>query len=214
MLQFYLFVDEAHSIGALGPRGRGVCDYFGVDPRNVDILMGTFTKCASPSRFPRLAQLTRRFLAAFGAAGGYIAGSHALISSLRLSSHAQNYAEAMPPPVISQVVTSMGSIMGPSAIKFVPSLANLPAHLMDGEEGKDRLRRLAFNCRYLSGCLKKLGFIVYGHQDSPIVPMLVFAPGKMCLFSRLMLERHKIIVVVVAYPAYVPLPSSTALAQH
>lgn len=45
--QFFLFVDEAHSIGALGPRGRGVCDYFNVDPRSVDILMGTFTKCTS-----------------------------------------------------------------------------------------------------------------------------------------------------------------------
>lgn len=44
-VQFYLYIDEAHSIGALGPRGRGVCDYFNVDPRNVDILMGTFTKC-------------------------------------------------------------------------------------------------------------------------------------------------------------------------
>jgi serine palmitoyltransferase len=42
--QFYLYVDEAHSIGALGPNGRGVCDYFGVDPRCIDILMGTFTK--------------------------------------------------------------------------------------------------------------------------------------------------------------------------
>ncbi len=54
--QIYLFVDEAHSIGALGPRGRGVCDFWNVDPANVDILMGTFTK-------------------SFGASGGYIAGS-------------------------------------------------------------------------------------------------------------------------------------------
>ena len=42
--QFYLYVDEAHSIGALGPTGRGVCDYWGIDPAEVDILMGTFTK--------------------------------------------------------------------------------------------------------------------------------------------------------------------------
>lgn len=42
--KFYLWIDEAHSVGALGPRGRGVCDYFDVDPRQVDILMGTFTK--------------------------------------------------------------------------------------------------------------------------------------------------------------------------
>lgn len=51
----YLYLDEAHSIGALGPRGRGVVDHFGLDPGDVDVLMGTFTK-------------------SFGAAGGYIAG--------------------------------------------------------------------------------------------------------------------------------------------
>ncbi|GAA5825507.1 hypothetical protein JCM10212_002413 [Sporobolomyces blumeae] len=188
MYKFYLYIDEAHSIGALGPRGRGVCDYFGVDPKHVDILMGTFTK-------------------SFGAAGGYIAGSHELISALRLSSHAQNYAESMSPPVVAQICVSMGSIMGLEATSIVPALASLPAHVMDGREGQDRLRRLAFNCRYLSGGLRKLGFIVYGHSDSPIVPMLIFAPGKMGLFSRLMLERYKIVVVVVAYPA-TPIVSS------
>ena len=52
----YLFLDEAHSIGAMGPNGRGVTDYFGVDPADVDIMMGTFTK-------------------SFGAAGGYIAAT-------------------------------------------------------------------------------------------------------------------------------------------
>ena len=54
-MQFYLYVDEAHSIGALGKNGRGVCDYWNIDPNLVDIHMGTFTK-------------------SFGAAGGYIAG--------------------------------------------------------------------------------------------------------------------------------------------
>ena len=52
----YLFLDEAHSIGAMGPHGRGVTDYFGVDPADVDIMMGTFTK-------------------SFGAAGGYVAAT-------------------------------------------------------------------------------------------------------------------------------------------
>lgn len=51
-----MYVDEAHSIGALGNRGRGVTDYHGINPRDIDILMGTFTK-------------------SFGSAGGYIAGS-------------------------------------------------------------------------------------------------------------------------------------------
>lgn len=55
-MQAYLYLDEAHSIGAVGKHGRGVVDYYGVDPKDVDILMGTFTK-------------------SFGSAGGYIAGS-------------------------------------------------------------------------------------------------------------------------------------------
>ncbi|KAJ3058054.1 serine palmitoyltransferase component, partial [Rhizoclosmatium hyalinum] len=42
--KFYLYLDEAHSVGAMGPNGRGICDYYGIDPSNVDILMGTFTK--------------------------------------------------------------------------------------------------------------------------------------------------------------------------
>ena len=49
-------MDEAHSIGAVGKTGRGVCELLGVDPVDVDIMMGTFTK-------------------SFGSCGGYIAGS-------------------------------------------------------------------------------------------------------------------------------------------
>jgi serine palmitoyltransferase len=45
---------------------------------------------------------------------------------------------------------------------------------MDGEEG---LQRLAFNSRYLRLGLKRLGFIVYGHDDSPIVPLLLYNPA-------------------------------------
>ena len=40
----YVYLDEAHSIGAMGPTGRGCCEYCGVDTNDVDVLMGTFTK--------------------------------------------------------------------------------------------------------------------------------------------------------------------------
>lgn len=51
-----MWVDEAHSIGALGASGRGVCEHFGVPFEDIDILMGTFTK-------------------SFASVGGYVCGS-------------------------------------------------------------------------------------------------------------------------------------------
>ncbi|WWC68546.1 uncharacterized protein I206_102475 [Kwoniella pini CBS 10737] len=212
--KFYLYVDEAHSIGAMGPNGRGVCDYFGVDPREVDILMGTFTK-------------------SFGAAGGYVAGSKAIMDRLRLRSHATCYAESVSPVLLTQIISSMGSIMGvapplatpaeedksdslsivsrpqaygPAPSYILPAWMKLPLNLLNGTEGRERLRRLAFNSRYLSSGLRKLGFIVYGHRDSPIIPLLIYNPGKMPWFSQLMLDRlgpdkTPVVVVVVAYPA-------------
>ena len=217
-MQFYLFIDEAHSIGAMGPRGRGVTDYFGINPRDVDILMGTFTK-------------------SFGAAGGYIAGHKAIIDRLRLHGHSFTYAEAMTPPVLTQVFASMASIMGvtlpktpekPSSPSLallrspepapvipesevipgtapasaLPSWMPLSQSMIDGSDGQVRLRRLAFNTRYLNRGLRKLGFTTYGCDDTPVVPLLLFNPGKMAVFSRMMRTRAvPIIVVVVAYPA-------------
>ncbi|KAG4306293.1 hypothetical protein PORY_000281 [Pneumocystis oryctolagi] len=164
--KFYLYIDEAHSIGAIGPRGRGVCDYFSIDPSEVDILMGTFTK-------------------SFGASGGYIAADKHIIDKLRLSNAGSLFSESMSPIVVSQIISSINMIYDETQ-----------------NEGKIRLQRLAFNSRYLRLGLKRLGFIVYGHDDSPIVPsrVLLYNPGKMPAFSRLMLER-KIAVVVVGYPA-------------
>ncbi|AAS54617.2 AGR127Cp [Eremothecium gossypii ATCC 10895] len=161
----YLYVDEAHSIGAMGPHGRGVCDYFGVDPTEVDILMGTLTK-------------------SFGAAGGYVAAQKWIIDRLRLDLTTSNYGEPSPAPVLAQIISSMRIIIGE----------------LNPGEGLERLQRIAFNSRYLRLALQRLGFIVYGIADSPVIPMLLYAPSKMPAFSRMMLQR-KIAVVVVAYPA-------------
>jgi 8-amino-7-oxononanoate synthase len=60
----FLMVDEAHSIGVLGPQGFGIGEHFGVIPKDVDIWMGTLSK-------------------AFASCGGYIAGGRALIENLR-----------------------------------------------------------------------------------------------------------------------------------
>jgi hypothetical protein len=36
----YLYLDEAHSIGCMGAHGKGLCEHAGVNPRDVDVLMG------------------------------------------------------------------------------------------------------------------------------------------------------------------------------
>ncbi|KAI9831351.1 MAG: serine palmitoyltransferase component [Sarea resinae] len=171
--KFNLFVDEAHSIGALGPSGKGVCDYFGVDPAEVDILMGTLTK-------------------SFGANGGYVAAEKAIIDKLRVINAGCIFGEAPTPPVLVQIMSSLKIINGEAS----------PG------QGEERLQRLAFNSRYLRLGLKRLGLIVYGNDDSPVIPVLLYNPAKMPAFSHEMLKR-KISVVVVGYPA-TPLISSRA----
>ena len=104
----------------------------------------------------------------------------------------------MSPPVLQQIISALACIMGPECAEVMPELATaLPERLFDGSEGLERLRRLAFNCRFLSTGLRRLGYLVYGSRDSPIVPLLIFNPAKLSAFSRLMLQRHRISVVVV-----------------
>src|SRR5450755_2355777 len=40
----WLFVDDAHGLGVLGPTGRGTLEHFGLDPQAVPLLMGTLGK--------------------------------------------------------------------------------------------------------------------------------------------------------------------------
>ena len=83
-----MYLDEAHSIGALGETGRGCCEYWGVDPNEVDIMMGTFTK-------------------SFGAAGGYIGGKRDIINYLRKFNHGSAYASTMSPAVAAQAMAAL-----------------------------------------------------------------------------------------------------------
>ena len=76
-----------------------VCLYIlsGLDVRDIDIMMGTFTK-------------------SFGAAGGYISGSRAIINHLRKCSHAHTYACSMSPGMY--IRTGVGTGPGPCPAKF------------------------------------------------------------------------------------------------
>jgi len=88
-----LYLDEAHSIGAVGPTGRGVTELFGISPDDVDVMMGTFSK-------------------SFGAMGGYVCASVEIIAALKRKSASYNSSPAPPPLVCAQVIESMRIILG------------------------------------------------------------------------------------------------------
>lgn len=89
----YIYVDEAHSIGAAGPTGRGICEYWGIDPSEVDILMGTFSK-------------------SFGGMGGYIASSKEFCDQLRVRTLGSTNSNSLSPVVCKQILTAFKIIMG------------------------------------------------------------------------------------------------------
>ncbi|KAM3203061.1 long chain base biosynthesis protein 2a isoform X1 [Capsicum annuum] len=89
----YVYLDEAHSIGAVGKTGKGVCELLGVDTADVDVMMGTFTK-------------------SFGSCGGYIAGSEELIEYLKYTCPAHLYAISISPPAAQQIISAIKVLLG------------------------------------------------------------------------------------------------------
>ncbi|KAK3259831.1 Serine palmitoyltransferase 1 [Cymbomonas tetramitiformis] len=89
----YVYLDEAHSIGAVGQTGRGVTEELGVDPSEVDIMMGTFTK-------------------SFGAVGGYVAGNPEIVAQIRQYSAGCTEAVSMAPACCVQIMTALRVMSG------------------------------------------------------------------------------------------------------
>jgi len=83
----WLMVDEAHSVGVLGQTGRGVAEEQGVAGSDVDIWMGTLSKT-------------------FASAGGYIAGSRALIEILKYNTPGFVFSVGLAPPVAAAALAA------------------------------------------------------------------------------------------------------------
>jgi 8-amino-7-oxononanoate synthase len=83
-----LLVDEAHSIGVMGPRGRGIGEHFGVRPADVDLWMGTLSK-------------------ALGSCGGYIAGTQTLVRWLKYTVPGFVYSVGLPPAAAGAALGSL-----------------------------------------------------------------------------------------------------------
>jgi 8-amino-7-oxononanoate synthase len=84
----WLMMDDAHALGILGKTGAGIFELAGVDPRRVDIWLGTLSKTLV-------------------SCGGYIAGSRALIEYLKLAAPGMVYSVGLPAPAAVAARTAL-----------------------------------------------------------------------------------------------------------
>lgn len=80
----WLLVDEAHSIGVLGRTGRGITEHYGVDPNDIELIVGTLSK-------------------SFAGCGGFIAARRPVIDWLRFTLPAFVYSVGISPVIAAAV---------------------------------------------------------------------------------------------------------------
>jgi 8-amino-7-oxononanoate synthase len=85
-----VMVDDAHSLGVIGPKGDGTAAHFGLQDR-IDAIMGTFSK-------------------SLATVGGFIAGDAKLIDFLRHTSRALMFSASLPPASVATVMKSLDII--------------------------------------------------------------------------------------------------------
>ncbi|HMO67169.1 MAG TPA: aminotransferase class I/II-fold pyridoxal phosphate-dependent enzyme [Novosphingobium sp.] len=86
-----VLVDEAHSMGFIGPNGRGVAEDQGV-LGDVDFVIGTFSKSV-------------------GTVGGFCVSNHPKFEILRLVCRPYVFTASLPPSVVATAATSIRKLM-------------------------------------------------------------------------------------------------------
>jgi 8-amino-7-oxononanoate synthase len=87
----WLMVDEAHALGVMGETGHGIHEHFAVDPREVDIWMGTLSKTLS-------------------SCGGYVCGSKELIEILKFQAPGFVYSVGLSAPATAAALAALALI--------------------------------------------------------------------------------------------------------
>jgi 8-amino-7-oxononanoate synthase len=83
----YLVVDEAHSLGVLGEKGRGAAEAAGVEA-DVDFIVGTFSK-------------------SLGGIGGYLVSDIENFNVLRVVSRPYMFTASLPPAVVASTLKAL-----------------------------------------------------------------------------------------------------------
>ncbi|PPD44828.1 MAG: 5-aminolevulinate synthase [Methylocystis sp.] len=151
------YVDEVHAVGMYGARGGGICQREGVESR-IDIVEGTLAK-------------------GYGALGGYIAASPAIVDAVR------SYA---PQFIFTTTLPPMVAACARAAVR----------HLKESGEERARHQHMA---RLTKHALRAAGLPVMDNS-SHIVPLMVGDAARCKKASDLLLRRHSIYIQPINYP--------------
>ncbi len=88
--QARVFVDDAHSVGVLGPTGAGTAEHFGLVDQ-VDLTMGTFSK-------------------SFASLGGFVAGDAKVIDYIKHNARSLIFSASIPPSNAAAVLAALDII--------------------------------------------------------------------------------------------------------
>lgn len=94
----YLVLDEAHSVGVLGPSGRGLAEELGLLD-DVDVLTGTFSK-------------------SFGTVGGFCVSSLPDFEVMRVVCRPYMFAASLPPAVIASTSAALRALQTTPALRL------------------------------------------------------------------------------------------------
>ena len=112
----YLLVDEAHSLGVLGERGRGLAEAAGVEA-DVDFIVGTFSK-------------------SLGSVGGFCVCDSPDFDILRIVCRPYMFTASLPPGVVASTIAALGKLQAEPHLRV--ALMRNARRLYDG------LRALGF----------------------------------------------------------------------
>lgn len=150
-------VDDAHGEGVVGRGGRGIVDHFGLHDR-VDIEVGTMSK-------------------AFGAVGGYIAGSAGLIEWLQQRGRPFLFSSALTPPDVAACIAAVDAL----------------------EESTALVDRLWSNAARFKESMTSAGFDL-GVSETPITPVMLGDVKLAREFSKRLFEEQGVFASAIGFP--------------
>ncbi|KAJ5966276.1 hypothetical protein N7481_012990 [Penicillium waksmanii] len=169
------FLDEVHAVGMYGPHGAGVAEHLDYD---VYASQDTASpKSTKGTVMDRIDIITGTLGKAYGCVGGYIAGSHALVDTIRSLAPGFIFTTSLPP------ATMAGA---DAAIQY------------QSEQPRDRVLQ-QLHTRAVKNSLKALDIPVIPNP-SHIVPLLVGDAELAKQASDKLLEEHGIYVQAINYP--------------